>query len=192
MIRPSADIRMCSHRLLRLSDNKSAAGCQQAWCKLIVKTFYPQAWCKLFQQLVTSRQISSCNKSDFHRLAASWWIQQTCCNLLTTCIKPVKSATCRNSVAFLVVQQLAAVIFQKENSHISTKNRDIKPIYFRYAVTERTNQSDPLMFRTRNPMYAEPLAEPVRGSHVNDYWTSKYMFGQIVGFFSVLGVFLGF
>ena len=43
------DIRMRSHRLLRLDDNKSAASCPQAWCKLIVKTFYPQARCKLFQ-----------------------------------------------------------------------------------------------------------------------------------------------
>ena len=52
-----ADIRMRSHRLLRLDDNKSAASCQQAWCKFIVKTFYPQAWCKLFQQLAASLQI---------------------------------------------------------------------------------------------------------------------------------------
>ena len=37
-----ADLRMRSHRLLRLDDNKSAASCQQAYCKLIVKTFYPQ------------------------------------------------------------------------------------------------------------------------------------------------------
>ena len=38
-----ADVRMRSHGLLRLDDNKSVANCQQAWCKLIVKTFYPQA-----------------------------------------------------------------------------------------------------------------------------------------------------
>ena len=56
-----ADIRMRSRRLLRLDDNKSAASCQQAWRKLIVKTFYLQAWCKLFQQLAASLQISSCN-----------------------------------------------------------------------------------------------------------------------------------
>ena len=64
-----ADIRMRSHRLLRLDDDKFVVSCQQAWCKLIVKTFYPQASCKLFQQLAASLQISSCNKSDFHRLA---------------------------------------------------------------------------------------------------------------------------
>ena len=33
--------RMRSHRLLRLDDNKFAASCQQACCKLIIKTFYP-------------------------------------------------------------------------------------------------------------------------------------------------------
>ena len=54
-----ADIRMRSHRLLRLDDNKSAASCQQAWYKLIVKTFYPQAWCKLFQQLTSNKSKSS-------------------------------------------------------------------------------------------------------------------------------------
>ena len=37
------DIRMRSHRLLRLDDNNSAASCQQACCKLIVKAFYSQA-----------------------------------------------------------------------------------------------------------------------------------------------------
>ena len=33
-----ADIRMRSHRLLRLEDNKSPASCQQACCKLIIGT----------------------------------------------------------------------------------------------------------------------------------------------------------
>ena len=103
-IKSAAGLFPCCHQLSRyqdafaslapLNDNKSAASCQQAWCKLIVKTFYPQAWCKLFQQLVASLQISSCNKSDFHRLTATWLIQQTCCNLLTTCSKLVKCTTC--------------------------------------------------------------------------------------------------
>ena len=78
-----ADIRMRSHRLLRLDDNRSAASCQQAWCNLIIETLCSQAWCKLFEQLAASLQISSCNKSDFHRLAATWWNWQACCNLLT-------------------------------------------------------------------------------------------------------------
>ena len=59
-----ADIWMRLHRLLRLDDNKFAASCQQAWCKLIVKIFYPQVRCKLFQQLAVSLQILSCNKSE--------------------------------------------------------------------------------------------------------------------------------
>ena len=59
---------MRSHRLHRLDDNTSAASCQQAGCKLILNTFYPRARCKLFQQLAASLQISSCIKSDFHRL----------------------------------------------------------------------------------------------------------------------------
>ena len=80
-----ANIRMRLHRfsLLRLVDNKSAASCQQTCCKLITETFYSQAWCKLFQQLIASLQISSCNKSDFRRLSVTWWIQQACCKLIT-------------------------------------------------------------------------------------------------------------
>ena len=47
-----ADIRMRSHGLRQLVDDKSVASCQQACCKLILKTFYPQACCKLFQQVI--------------------------------------------------------------------------------------------------------------------------------------------
>ena len=43
-----ADIRMRSHCLRQLVDDKSVASCQQICCKLIVKTCYPQACCKLF------------------------------------------------------------------------------------------------------------------------------------------------
>ena len=50
---------MRSHALLQLADNKSAASC----CKLIVQTCYQQACWKLFQQIVTSLQMTSCNKS---------------------------------------------------------------------------------------------------------------------------------
>ena len=111
------------HCLLWLDDNKSAASCQlaYAWCKLIIETFYPQAWCKLFQQLAESLQISSCNKSDFHKLAASWWSQQTCWNLLTTCIKLVKftsSTTCSKSVAFLAVYAMHTLFSKSvDNNH---------------------------------------------------------------------------
>ena len=50
-----------SHRLLLLDDNKPATSCQQAWCKLIVKTFYyySQPWCKLFRNLAASLRMSS-------------------------------------------------------------------------------------------------------------------------------------
>jgi hypothetical protein len=49
------------------------------------------AWCNLFHQLASlSLQMSTCSKPDFSRLDASWWRdQQTCCNLLTTCSRPV-------------------------------------------------------------------------------------------------------
>ena len=50
-------------------DDKSIARCQQTCCKLIVKTCYPQLWYKLFQQVVTSLQMTSCNKPDFNRFA---------------------------------------------------------------------------------------------------------------------------
>ena len=107
-----ADIRMRSHRLLRLDDNKSAASCQQAWCKLIVKTFYPQASCKFFQQLTTSLQMSSCVKSDFHRqlmqlheansLDAIWW---------QTRMKSVESTTCIKSSMFLSHQNFIKILY---------------------------------------------------------------------------------
>ena len=50
-----------SHGLQQLADDKSVASCQQICCKLIVKTCYPQACCKLFQQVVTSLQMTCCN-----------------------------------------------------------------------------------------------------------------------------------
>ena len=94
------DIRM---RSASLDDNKPAASCQQPCCKLIVKTFYSQTRCNSFQQFVASLQLSSCNKSDFHRLAATWWSLQICCNLLTTCSMPAKFTTFSKSVTFLAV-----------------------------------------------------------------------------------------
>ena len=58
-----ADIRMCSHRLPRL-DYNSATSCQQAWCKLIVKTFYRQIRCKLIV-------LTTCGKSAYIKLYIS-------------------------------------------------------------------------------------------------------------------------
>ena len=68
-----ADIRMRSHGLRQLVDDKSVASCQQTCCKLIAKTCYPQACCKLFQQVGTSLQMTSCNKPDFNTPVATWW-----------------------------------------------------------------------------------------------------------------------
>ena len=68
-----ADIRMGPHRLLRLDDNESAASCQLAWCKLIVKTFYPQVWFKSFQQLAASLIfIALMQLDEANRLDATW------------------------------------------------------------------------------------------------------------------------
>ena len=56
------------HGLRKLVDDKSVASYQQTCCKLIVKTCYPQACCKLFQQGVTSLQMTNCNKPDILEL----------------------------------------------------------------------------------------------------------------------------
>ena len=66
-----ADIRMRSHGLRQLVDDKSVASCEQACCKLILKTFYPQACYKLFQQVAASLQMTSCNKPGFNKLVAT-------------------------------------------------------------------------------------------------------------------------
>ena len=58
-----ADIRMRSHGLRQLVDDKSVASCQQIRCKLIVKTCYLQACCKLLQQVI-STGLSQLDKSD--------------------------------------------------------------------------------------------------------------------------------
>ena len=42
-------------------------------CRLVINTCYPQACWKLFQQLVTSLQMTKCNKPDFTRPTATWW-----------------------------------------------------------------------------------------------------------------------
>ena len=73
-----ADIRMRSHGLRQLVDDKPVASCQQTCCKLIVKTCYHRACCKLFQQVVTSQQMTSCNKPDFNKLVVK---------LVATCLQ---------------------------------------------------------------------------------------------------------
>ena len=82
-----------------------------------------QAWCKLFHQLVASLQISSCSKSDVHRLDATWWSQQAWYNLLANSIRPLKSTTCIKSGVFGCVikkgRQLANFLF--ETNHFEKK-----------------------------------------------------------------------
>ena len=71
------DNRIYSHGLRTLVDDKSfVASCQQTCCKLIVKTRYPHVCCKLFQQVVPSLQMTSCNKPDFNRFVATWWMMK--------------------------------------------------------------------------------------------------------------------
>ena len=67
--------------------------------RLVFKTCYPQACCKLFQQVVTSLQMTSCNKPVFNRLVTTWWNWQVWCNLLTSFNKSVKLITCSKSEA---------------------------------------------------------------------------------------------
>ena len=67
-----ADIRMYSHRLLRLDDNKSAASCQQICCTLIITTLFTS-----LMQIV----LTTCSKSENVNL---WqvWISKACWNLI--------------------------------------------------------------------------------------------------------------
>ena len=64
---------VCCRLVALLSSSRCQANCQQAWCKLIDKT-----WCMLFQQLATNLQISSCIKSDFHSHWLDGTLWQTC------------------------------------------------------------------------------------------------------------------
>ena len=63
-----ADIRMRSYGLRQLVDDKSVGSCQQTFCKLIVKTCYPQAPASCSTSC--SLEITSCNKPDFNRLTS--------------------------------------------------------------------------------------------------------------------------
>ena len=49
--------------------NKSVASRQQTCCKLLVNK-NPKACCKLFQQVVTSLQMTNYNKPDFIKVVA--------------------------------------------------------------------------------------------------------------------------
>ena len=79
-----ADIRMRSHNLRQLVDDKSIASRRETCCKLVVKTGHRHTSCNLFQQVATSMQTTSCNKPELHRLVATWLNWQVLCNLLTS------------------------------------------------------------------------------------------------------------
>ena len=69
-----ADIRMRSHHLFRLHDNKFAASCRETWCKLIVKIFCPQAWCKAARlQIHVCQLYQVLIISNFHRPDSVSW-----------------------------------------------------------------------------------------------------------------------
>ena len=70
-----ADIRMPLHRLLRLDDNKSAASCQQACCKLRTADLLQVANCRL---------AASCELQACCKLSLSYLLQI----VKTTCSKP--------------------------------------------------------------------------------------------------------
>ena len=87
-----ADIRMRSHRLLRLDDNKSAVSCQQACCKLRTTDLLQVANCRL----AASCELQTCCKlrtADLVqivncRLAANCELQ-ACCKLRTADLQQV-------------------------------------------------------------------------------------------------------
>ena len=66
-------MRMHSHGLQKLVDDKSVAICQQTSCEFIVQTCYPKACCNLFRP--------SCNNSAIDKLQQAGKIddlQQVC------------------------------------------------------------------------------------------------------------------
>ena len=96
------------HSQKRASSSKSAitkpiSGCVRIACSSLMITSLLQVANETEQvhQLAASLQMSSCSKSDVHRLHAS---QQAWFNLLANCIRPVKSTACIKSAAFLAMQ----------------------------------------------------------------------------------------
>ena len=94
-----ADIRMRPHGLRQLATTSLL----QVVNRFVASWLFQQACCNSFQQIVTSLQMTSCNKPNFNRLVAIWWNLQACCKLLTSCNKLVKLATYNKSVTFVAV-----------------------------------------------------------------------------------------
>ena len=68
------------------------------WCKL--STSLLQVDCQDFLSTSLMQIVLTCSKSPNIKLQ-QFCVSQACCNLLTTCSKPVKSKTCSKSVVFL-------------------------------------------------------------------------------------------
>ena len=60
--------------------------------------FHTQACCKLFQQVVTSLQMTNRNKPDLNRLCYNLMKLTNAYNLLTSCNESVKLTTCNKPV----------------------------------------------------------------------------------------------
>ena len=71
-----SDIRMRSHRLLQLDDNKSAASCQQACCKLRSTDLLQVAICRL---------AASCELQTCCKLRTADLLQVVNCRLAASC-----------------------------------------------------------------------------------------------------------
>ena len=92
--------------------DKPVASCQQTCCKLIVQTRHSQACCKLFQQVVTSLQMTSCNKPDFNRLVA---MQAKVVYEFSQFSCPAQKRSCES---IKVVSALASPTKRKQELHI--------------------------------------------------------------------------
>ena len=64
-------VRMACDSLLTTSSLQIVNRLVAGWLSKFV--IHRQACCKLFQQIVTSLQMTSCNKPYFNRLVAAWW-----------------------------------------------------------------------------------------------------------------------
>ena len=102
---------MRSHGLRQLVDDKSVASSQQTCSKLIIKTF-SQACCNLFEQVVTSLLVISCNKPDFKQ---SCWHLMKLASLLQL-IEKLQPQEARKAAAHAVI--IICIIYYIIHIHI--------------------------------------------------------------------------
>ena len=122
--------------------------------RFVASWLFQQACCKLFQQVVTSLQMTNCNKPDFNRLVVTWWNWQACCNLLTSCNKPVKLTTCNKSGVFDCVYLILSLFL------------------FHYLFIVLANISSPLLHKRLTTM--QILRKDIGGhiwTKIIVYWT---------------------